>query len=279
MSQEELSPLEQYRKFGLEDPIRFHSGKKLELFIKWGGGFLLLGSVVALFEEDDFAPLIGIFGLLFFGTGLYLMQSTIRRSKSRGMVEISEEGIYMAHIDMVLPWKDLGPTWSFGMKIAFVNMRDIFYAVRNISTHEKKMTRYGKWLLKMSRWTAKLKHGEAINWGFQKLIASAALPIGMKVDDYDQQLKHMKKAINDDPDAAVFNIPSFLTWETTTEGLMEIINQEVLIRNGDPGDTLTKENANQDFEVKLRSLHRLYEDGILTDEEYKAKKEKILEDA
>ncbi|YCM43355.1 SHOCT domain-containing protein [Verrucomicrobiaceae bacterium 227] len=274
-----MSPLEQYQHSGLATPIRFHSGKKLAFLIKWGGGFLIFGSVVALFDQEPYVPLVGVFGLLFFGTCLYIMQSTVKRSKSRGMVEISEEGIYMAHIDMVLPWKDLGPAWSFGVKIAFVNMRDIFYAVKNISTHQKEMTRYGKWLLKVSRWTAKLKHGEAINWGLNKLISTAALPVGMKVDDYDQQLKLMKKAINDDPDAAVFNIPSFLTWETTTEGLMEIINHEVLIRNGDSAGILTKERSNQDFEEKLRSLHRLFQDGILTEKEYQLKKEEILKEA
>lgn len=144
MSEENLSTLEQYRKFGLEKPIRFYSGKKLELFIKWGGGILLLGSVIALFEKEDYAPLIGVFGLLFFGFAIFVKQSTLNRSKSRGMVEISEEGIYMAHIDIVLPWKDLGPAWSFGVKIAFVNMKDIFYAVKNIRIHEKKMTFYRK---------------------------------------------------------------------------------------------------------------------------------------
>ena len=60
---------------------------------------------------------------------------------------------------------------------------------------------------------------------------------------------------------------------------MEIINQEVLVRNGDPLGLLKKGDSNQDFEMKLRSLHRLYEDGILTEEEFEAKKEEVLKEA
>ncbi|MQX35377.1 hypothetical protein [Roseospira navarrensis] len=227
-----MTPVDQYRQFGLREPIRIRPGCMFHLML-WGGhAFLLTGSLLALEEGGDFEAFIGLFGLLFFGTTFVIMLVALLRGARRGTVEISRDGIFMSHIGVVLPWSDIGPAWSHPVRVRGMALTDVCFVVRNARDHMTRMDGIGRFLFTISMKLSHSRKGGAMQWGLHGLLALMDAGTGMQ-RQMGEALERMRAAVLEDPGAMVFNVPIALRFELKADDLVALMNAEVVARNPD----------------------------------------------
>ena len=188
---------------------------------------MLLGCIVAIAEGDFLEQLIGLFGLVFFGFAFGIMFFALFRSGSQRVLELSREGIYMSHIDVVLPWKDIGPAWISITKHLGGRTKNVVFILRNVTQHTAKMGYIGRLLMNMSKKFAHSKSGGIVDWGLNTILFAA------EADDMCKQLsielERMRNSVVNTPDTTVFNIPVPLQFGISAEDLVGIVNQEMAL--------------------------------------------------
>lgn len=225
-----MKPIEQYRRFGLEKAITIKPGIRFH-FLLWGGGsFLILGCIIAMAEGNILEQLIGAFGIVFLGLALGIMFFALIKSGSRGLLEISNQGIYMSHIGVVLPWEDLGPAWLSVIKHQGGRTKDVGFVLRNVSKHTAKMGSLGRMLMGFSKKVSHSESGGLVDWGFKALLFAA--DANDMNDQLAAELARIRNSVMNEPTSTVFNIPVPLRFGISAEDLVAIINYEVALRNG-----------------------------------------------
>jgi hypothetical protein len=226
-----MKPIEQYKRYGLEKPITIRPGLRFHLLLWGGGSFLILGSIAGLASSDLQNKLIGAFGLIFFGLALSMMVLALVKSGSRGLMQISKEGIYMSHLGVLLPWKDIGPAWCSVTKHQGMKIKDVAFLLRNVSQHTARMEKLGKLSVGISKRMAHSKPGGLVEWGLKAFMFVADAD-----DDIQDQLKDLlaklRETVANESDSTVFNIPTALRFGIAAEDLLAIINHEVALYNG-----------------------------------------------
>lgn len=225
-----MKPIEQYQRFGLEEPITIRPGFRFHLLLWGGGGFLILGSLLALRADELKTRAIGIFGLVFFGLALATMVVAFLRSRPRGLLQISRQGMYMSHIDIVLPWDDIGPAWCSVTKNQGVETKDVVFLLRNVSEHSAKMGKFGRWSLEISKKFAHSRRGGWVDWGLKALFWAADAEEDMQ-EQLKASLEQIRKSVMNEADTTIFNVPIPFRFGISAEDLIVIMNHEVLLRH------------------------------------------------
>jgi hypothetical protein len=225
-----MKPIEQYQRFGLAQPITIRPGVRYHLLLWGGGGFLMLGCVLALTQRAGFEQAMGALGLLFFGLALGIMIFALVKSRSRGLCELSEHGLYMAHLGVILPWKDIGPAWCAVYEHQGGRTKDVCFVLRNITQHIAGTRRIGRFLLRLSQRVAQSKSEGILVWGLRIFMKHA--DVSELYDQLAVELGLMREAIQNQPDSSVFNIPVPLRFGISAEELVAILNREFAVRRG-----------------------------------------------
>lgn len=226
-----MTLIERYRTRGLSEPIRIHAGLRFHGLLWGGGGFLMLGSVLAMEEGGELEQMVGAFGFVFFGVCLSILLYALVRGGRRGLLEISGDGLYMSHIGVVLPWRDIGPAWIQTVRQSGMTLEDVGFVVRNADQHMDRMGPVGRFLFKLSRMMSRSRKGSVLDWGLHGLLAAADAGFGSHRQMGDALEKARAMAM-DDPGAVVFNVPLALRMGMSAPDLLGIINAEVLARAG-----------------------------------------------
>ncbi|MBB4265351.1 hypothetical protein [Roseospira visakhapatnamensis] len=224
-----MTAMEQYRTQGLRQPIRFFPGAKFHWALWGGGSFLLLGCALMLNEGTALEQLIGLFGLLFFGTCCAILIVALARSGRRGVFEISDQGLYMAHLGLVLPWEDIGPVWINTVPLKVWSAKDLLFVLRNASHHQARADGLGRLLLRMAVASSRSRKRGVLEWGLRAGLVATDAGMGLH-RSLTTTLETMRAAVLSEPDALVFNVPITLRFGTDTDDLLAIINQEIVAR-------------------------------------------------
>ncbi|WLT40433.1 hypothetical protein NON20_24440 (plasmid) [Synechocystis sp. B12] len=150
--------IEHYRQYGLEKPIHFRAGFIFHLLLWCCLGFII-GGIVMVVEMDIIGKLIGIFSFLFFGFAFLVMLSAWFKSGRYGLCMLSKEGLYMSHINITIPWQDIGPAWIHIFQSQGTTTKNVCYSLRNISRHRNRMGFTGKILIDLQKFVYKSKSG------------------------------------------------------------------------------------------------------------------------
>jgi hypothetical protein len=225
-----MTPIEQYRSRGLREPIRIHAGLRFHALLWGGGGFLMLGSVIAMEEGGELEQMIGAFGFVFFGVCLSILLYALVRGGRRGLLEISGDGLFMSHIGIVLPWRDIGPAWIQTVRQSGMAIEDVGFVVRNADQHMDRMGPVGRFLFSVSRMLSRSRKGGVLDWGLHGFLAAADAGFGShrQMGDALEKARTMAMA---DPGAVVFNVPVPLRMGISASDLLGIINAEMLSRS------------------------------------------------
>lgn len=195
-------------------------------FFGGGGGFLVLGCLAALASNEPHIQFVGAFGILFFGAALLLMVYTLFQSRSRGLLQLSEDGIYLAHLGTVLPWQDIGPAWVSVTRTNGVTSKEVNFVLRNSRIHQKKMSRVGSILVAISRAFSHSRPQGKTDWG----LTASLLAFGADLNALDQmrnQLRTAREQVLADKNATTFNIATPFRTGISAEDLVGIINSEI----------------------------------------------------
>lgn len=226
-----MKAIEQYRRDGLSRPIRLRAGLAFRLFFWWGGAFLMLMCVVAILDGGPVEQVAGLFGFVFFGFCLMVLALAWFRGRRRGLVELSEQGLYLSHLGLVLPWQDIGPAWVHTIHQRGIALKDVTFILGNASRHYDRMDAVGRLLFRISRAVSTSRPGGAVDWGLRAVLAAMDAGTGAH-RQIDQALEMMRRSVLDKPDTIVFNVPLVLRLGVSAEDMLAIINAEALARRG-----------------------------------------------
>jgi hypothetical protein len=227
-----MKPMDQYAARGLSEPIRFRPGIGFHLLLWIGGPLLIAGCVFAIVAGDTVLQLVGAFGVIFFGFGLFVMLQALMRSGARGLFELSAEGLYLAQYGATFAWPDLGPAW-ITEATAGKSVKDVCFVLRNAKKYVPKMGAVGKTIVAMSKTISKQQLSAPAEWGLGLLSALADIDIDAK--EIGKTLAEMREHMAGEADAVVLNIPAPYRFGVPSDAFVAIINNEVEKRARSPG--------------------------------------------
>lgn len=218
--------IQQFRQYGLAEPIRAKPGIWAWLFLIFGGLFLVGGSLLALLEGGPFEFLIGLIGLPFFGLAFLIYANTLIRSGQRGLVEFSEQGIYHGLYDIEVPWADIGPAWIFGIQVGMASNRDVLFILRNAPKYKAQLGSIERFLFTIMERQGRSQSGGALDMGMKTFgLVFGEADAG---SDTVNALQEMRDRLKDDPNAAVLGIPRIIRFGLSNDDTVEIINTMVM---------------------------------------------------
>jgi hypothetical protein len=222
--------IQQFRQYGLAEPIRTKPGIGSWLFLIFGGLFLVGGSLLALVDGGPFEFLVGLIGLPFFGFGFYVFFNVLSRSGERGMLEFSKQGIYHGLYNLEIPWADIGPAWTYGIQVGLANNRDVLFILRNASQYKARLGGIERFLFTLMERQGRSQAGGALDMGVKAF--------GMVFGEADagsdavKALEEMRARLKDDPNAAVLGIPRIIRFGLSNDDTVEIVNTMVVQQKG-----------------------------------------------
>jgi hypothetical protein len=218
--------IQQFRQYGLSEPIRTKAGIGSWLFFLLGAPFLVGGSFLALVSDKPLGFLVGIIGLPFFGFGFFVYYRVLARSGERGMLEFSKQGIYNSLYKLEIPWEDVGPAWVYGIQVGMVGNRDVLFILRNAPKYKAQLGGIERFLFTLMERQGRSQSGGALDLGVKAF--------GMVFGEADAgsdtvaALEEMRKRLKDDPNSAVLGIPRIIRFGLSNEDTVEIINTMVM---------------------------------------------------
>ncbi len=220
-----MQPYEQYEKHGLSQPIRIKPSLKMHALL-WGGGlFLLIGCFLALSDDDFKMQLIGVGGGIFFGFALTLFASALSRSKSKGLVEFSEDGLWLSSLGTTLPWHSIGPAWINTTKHAGGKTDDVVFIAKGIDRYTSDVDFFSGIHLKLMKRTLDLGKGGAIDFGLETLFNLSDDKDSF--NDLTTQIEYARNQAQSDPSAILLNIPVPFRMGINPNELVAILNNEL----------------------------------------------------
>lgn len=221
---------ERYQKNGLAEPIAIRPTIMMHLLIWGGGAFLLVGSGLALMSGDVVTIVIGLVGIVFFGAALIFIGGAMLRGRKRGLVEFSHSGLWLSSIAACIPWEDIGPAWVNTTSHAGGKTDDVVFIARRINKHVVNPDWLARLHLKLMRKSLQIEKGTAIDFGLKMLFQQA--DSAHSYDEMHSQLEHARAQANNDPSAALLNIPVPFRLGVSPHGLTAIINECSLKASG-----------------------------------------------
>lgn len=158
------------------------------------------------------------------------MLYSLFKSRDCGLLQLSEEGIYLAHLGTILPWRDIGPAWVSVTNTNGFGIKDVLFVLRNSSTHQKRMSKVGKLLIGMSRVLSHSKTYGKTDWGFTSLLLAFNADLST-LGQMNAQMKMIREKVLADPSATTFNIAIPFRVGISAEDLVGIINAEIAARD------------------------------------------------
>lgn len=225
----QFSTLQQYHDSGFTPPIRIEAGWKLALLFWLGGPFLIAGCYVAVTRGGVFGILVGAFGLVFFGVALLAIGVALWRSRRRGLIEMNPDGLYLAHIGLELPWRDLGPAWVHTTRHGRQKTEEVCYVLRNAKAHKARADFVGRGLIELARRASATRPEGGVEWGLAGLLTVSGAG-EETLEDITRWLENARLVLAEDPDAMLFSIPTPFTNGASSEDLAAIINLQTVAR-------------------------------------------------
>lgn len=218
--------IQQFRQYGLAEPIRTKPGIWSWLFLVFSGLFLVGGSLFALVDGGPLEFLIGLIGLPLFGFGILVYFKVLSRSGQRGMLEFSKQGIYHGLYNIEIPWADVGPAWVYGIQVGLANNRDVLFILRNAPKYKAQLGGLERFLFTLMERQGRSQSGGALDLG----VKAFGLVLGQTEAGSDtvNALQEMRDRLKNDPNAAVLGIPRLIRFGLSNEDTVEIINTMIM---------------------------------------------------
>ncbi|ASA54635.1 hypothetical protein [Vibrio gazogenes] len=221
-----MNPYEQYKKNGLSKPIALKPTLKMHLLV-WGGGlFLILCCFQALRDNDIKMNLIGILGMVFSGFALALFVSVLFRGRDKGLVEFSENGLWLSSIGITLPWHAIGPAWINTTSHDGGKTDETVFIVKGIDNYTSDVGLFSRIFIKLLKRTLNIGKEGGIDFGLDSLLY--LLDSRESFDEIAEQMAFVRQQTGDDPSAILLNIPAPFRVGISSNELVAIINSEVL---------------------------------------------------
>lgn len=207
-SRSALSPIQQFRKSGLDAPIVLKADHRLAV----GGGALWLLACVSTIAiaEEILLKSIGVLGI---ASAILIAPDFLPVLFRRGSLIFSQEGIYHGYCDLLFEWRDVGPAWISTRTVRGTQVRITVFLVRRASFYKTQ----AHWFKR------RLISGHSTNKRFFSAVVS----------NPSNLLEEMRNNIAADPDAVVLTIPKVIRDGLSDEDTIEIINSVVLQRADD----------------------------------------------
>lgn len=214
---------DRYAKQGLAEPITIRPTLMMHLLIWGGGAFLIVGGGLALISGDPKNVLFGVVGILFFGAALTFFGGAILRGRKRGLVEFSKSGLWLSTIAAHIPWEDIGPAWVNTTRHAGGKTDDVVFIARRVDMHVTDPDWLARLHLKLMRKSLEVGKGGAIDFGLKLLFQQ--VDSEQSYEEMVAQLEHARAQANNDPRAALLNIPVPFRLGVSPHDLVALINE------------------------------------------------------
>ena len=107
----------------------------------------MLGAcILALIEGNLYEQLIGLFGLFFFGLSLGILAVGIYRGRTKGLIGLYKDGLWLSTFDAILPWQCIVSSWVTRVG----NTSSVMVLVKGIDDHIRNpniITHFLLWLM------------------------------------------------------------------------------------------------------------------------------------
>ena len=183
----------------------------------------------ALTEGDIEMQLFGGFGLLFFGFGLFIFACALLRSRSRGLVQFSQEGLWLANLGVTLPWTSIGPAWVLTTKHSGGKTDDVVFIAHDLDSYTRDVDLVSRLHLRLMKRTLDVGKGGVLDFGLE-LLFSAADEEG-SLGEVMEQMEHARDQAGSDPSAVLLNIPVPFRLGIPPRDLVAILNSELSKRS------------------------------------------------
>lgn len=220
-----MTPYEQYKKNCLSQPISIKPSLKTHALV-WGGApALLVGSFIASVGDDLKTQIIGGIGVIFFGCAFVLLASALLRSRSKGLVEFSDDGLWLATLGATLPWCAIGPAWINTTKHAGRKTEDVVFIAKEIDLHTADINFLSRLQLKRMKRTLDVGKGGYLDFGLKPLFNIADDENAF--EDLVKQIEYARAQAQSDPTAVLLNIPVPFRIGIPPHELVAILNSEL----------------------------------------------------
>lgn len=219
-----MTPIEQYKRRGLAHPIKIRPSLKMHMLV-WGGGPLLLGgSVMMLLSSELMTQLIGLLGLIFFGSAIIIIASAVISSRQKGLVEFSQDGLWLSTLRTTLPWQSIGPAWIHTTAHEGGTTNDVVFIAKGVDRYSSELSLIPRIHLKLMKRTLKVGTGGVIDAGLEVLFE--LLGNEEAFDELSDQMADARDAAQHDQTAILLNIPVPFRLGIDPKELVAIINSE-----------------------------------------------------
>ena len=235
-----MSPLAQYRAHRLADPIALGFGLGFRAMLFVGTPVLILLSLYAALAYSGPLRGVGLFGLLFCGAAFAFLYLAWRRAEAGAAMRLDEDGIFMAHLGLALPWDRLGPAWTVETRQQYGVGKQAVIQLQDLDGAAAEADLIGRLLLGAAQRAAS-RSDEAASWGGPTLVGltepnapdpEASLPL------IEERLKRLRAAA-EAQGATPVGAPAAFHTGLSPDNLVAIVNAETLRRRGmsatDPG--------------------------------------------
>ena len=229
--------IQRFRENGLVQPIRTKPGIRSWLFFLLGAPFLIGGSFLALTTGGPIEFLAGLIGLPFFGVGFLIYLAVLLRAGRRGLLELSEQGIYHGLYRLEIPWADVGPAWVYGIRAGGADHRDVLFILRNASNYKSQLGVAERFLFRIMERQSRSKSGGPWDAGMKAFGLVFGEPEAGS--GAVNALQKMRDRLRDDDNSIVLGIPRIIRFGLSNEDTVEIINT-VLTTNRDMHQTVKR---------------------------------------
>lgn len=232
------APLARYRAQRLATPIALPFGFGFQAMRYGLAPGLAIASLVAAVMLEGPGRAVGLFGLVFFGGATALLWVAARRADGGAALRIGEDGLFLAHVGLTLPWSRLGPAFVMEAEGNHGVARQTVILLREPGEAMTAADPFGRVMLGLAR-RAAARVGEPKSWGgeiLSELVAPAAADPDAALATLEARLERLRRsrvASGATPVAA----PPALTGGVTPEALAAMLNAEILARAPAPTPT------------------------------------------
>jgi hypothetical protein len=223
---------EQFRTCGLDPPIRIKPGLRSYLFLVMAFPLLLGGSIAAITKGGALAFLVGLIGLPLFAGAMLVWLAVVLRSRRRGLIEFSNRGIHHALYRLDLAWSDIGPAWTYSVRLGGRVQDEVLFILRNASRYKPELGTIERILFAIMERQGRSASGGALDAALMSF--TTIFGAGGMGNDTVRALNEMRLRMSNEPDSVVLPIPSLMRPGLSGADTVEIVNTVIayLARRG-----------------------------------------------
>lgn len=227
-----LQVIEDFRARGLNPPIRIRPGARFYGLLA-GSAFLVLGGVSYAVASDTEMAWTGWLGLGF-ATLWPMMFVSLARARGRGLIELSERGLYIALYGVELAWADVGPAWSLSQKlpVAVLPMRQeqLVIVVHNAAKYRKDLGFFARLAFRSGKHLGPTRKSAVLD----RIVGSVARIAGEEEAAELRRVIEESRRLGDEAGAAVLSLVGVFAGGQP-KAVAEIINAKAATRSGGVG--------------------------------------------